>query len=64
MRRLSLPIEQCDAQFNAIHRNALLEAGGAIKTPCLKITNAQGQSQWLYDSNAIVAYLRGRFAKG
>jgi glutaredoxin len=63
MRRLSLPIEQRDAQHNAAHRAELLQGGGAVKVPCLKITDANGQSQWLYDSAAIVAYLRSRFAK-
>lgn len=63
MRRLSLPIEHRDAQHNAAHRAELLQGGGAVKVPCLKITDANGQSQWLYDSAAIVAYLRSRFAK-
>ncbi|MGS5089219.1 glutaredoxin family protein [Hydrogenophaga sp. A37] len=62
MRRLSLPIEQRDAQHNAVNRSALLQGSGATKVPCLKITDAAGQSQWLTDSAAIVAYLRGRFA--
>lgn len=62
MRRLSLPIEQRDAQHDATHRAELLQGSGATKVPCLKITDANGQSQWLSDSNAIVAYLRGRFA--
>ena len=62
MRRLSLPIEQRDAQHNVAHRSELQQGGGAIKVPCLKITDASGRSQWLYDSNAIIAYLRGRFA--
>jgi hypothetical protein len=30
--------------------------------PCLRITDADGRSQWLYDSEKIVGYLRGRFA--
>ena len=62
MRRLSLPIEQRDAQHNAAHRSELQQGGGSVKVPCLKITDATGQSQWLYDSAAIVAYLRGRFS--
>lgn len=61
MRGLSLPIEQRDAQHNATHRAELLQGGGAVKVPCLKITDAAGQSQWLYESDAIVAYLRARF---
>lgn len=62
MRRLSLPIEQRDAQHDAGHRAELLQGSGATKVPCLKITDGNGQSQWLSDSDAIVAYLRGRFA--
>jgi glutaredoxin len=62
MRRLSLPIEQRDAQRDAANRAELLKGSGATKVPCLKITDAHGQSQWLSDSNAIIAYLRGRFS--
>jgi glutaredoxin len=63
MRRLSLPIEKRDAQHNATNRAELLQGSGATKVPCLKITGPNGQAQWLQDSNAIVAYLRERFAK-
>ena len=62
MRRLSLPIQQRDAQHNAANRSELLQGSGATKVPCLKITDAAGQSQWLTDSAAIIGYLRGRFA--
>lgn len=63
MRRLSLPIERRDAQHDTAHRTALLQGGGTVKVPCLKISDGQGQSQWLYDSAAIVAYLQARFEK-
>ncbi|MDO9203046.1 MAG: glutathione S-transferase N-terminal domain-containing protein [Hydrogenophaga sp.] len=62
MRRLSLPIEQRDAQHNAANRAELLQGSGATQVPCLKITDAAGQSQWLLDSTAIISYLRRRFA--
>ena len=62
MRRLSLPIEKRDAQHHAANRDALLQASGATKVPCLKITEANGQTRWLQDSDAIVAYLRERFS--
>ena len=62
MRRLSLPIEKRDAQHDSTHRDALLQGSGATQVPCLKITDSQGQTQWLQDSTAIVAYLQGRFA--
>ena len=61
MRRLSLPIEKRDAQHNAANRDELQQGTGATKVPCLKITDANGNTQWLQDSTAIVAYLRARF---
>jgi glutaredoxin len=62
MRRLSLPIEKRDAQHHADHRHELQQGSGATKVPCLKITEANGQTRWLQDSTEIVAYLRKRFA--
>ena len=62
MRRLSLPIEKRDAQHHTANRDALVQGSGATKVPCLKITEADGQTRWLQDSTEIVADLRGRFA--
>jgi glutaredoxin len=62
MRRLSLPIEKRDAQHHTANRDALLQATGATQVPCLRITEADGQTRWLKDSGAIVTYLRERFA--
>jgi glutaredoxin len=62
MRRLSLPIEKRDAQHHTANRDALVQGSGATKVPCLKITETNGQTRWLQDSDAIVAYLRERFA--
>ena len=62
MRRLSLSIPRIDAQYAGADRDALSRDGGQTKVPCLKITDKAGSSQWLYDSEKIVAYLRGRFA--
>lgn len=62
MRRLSLNIQRIDAQHEGPNRAALLQHGGQTKVPCLKITDQAGSSQWLYDSDKIVAYLRGRFS--
>ena len=60
--RLSLNIQRIDAQHEGSDRQALLSGGGQAKVPCLKITDAAGNSQWLYDSEKIVGYLQGRFA--
>ena len=61
MSRLSLNIERIDAQPEGLHRQALLKGGGQAKVPCLKITDKAGRSQWLYESDKIIAYLRERF---
>ncbi len=62
IRRLSLNIELRDAQKDPQNREALLQGGGQIKVPCLKITDAQGKSQWMYESADIIQYLQKRFA--
>jgi len=61
-RRLSLPIERRDAQHHLQNRDDLLQGAGTVKVPCLRITDASGQSQWLFESGAIISYLQGRFA--
>ncbi len=61
LRALSLPIELRDAQHNAQHRADLLQGGGQIKVPCLRVTDTQGQDHWIYDSALIIQYLRQRF---
>jgi glutaredoxin len=61
MRRLSLPIEKRDAQHHVANRDELQQGSGATKVPCLKISQANGETRWLQDSNAIVAHLRERF---
>jgi glutaredoxin len=63
IRRLSLNIERRDAQKNEQHRDDLLRGGGHVKVPCLKITDASGHVEWLYESGKIIEYLRGRFAR-
>jgi glutaredoxin len=62
MARLSLPITRRDAQHDTGHRESLLQGGGKVQTPCLRIADAQGQVQWMYESNDIIRYLQQRFA--
>ena len=61
MRRLSLNIEKRDAQHSIENRQALLTQGGSSKVPCLKITDEDKQTRWLYGSREIIAYLQQRF---
>ena len=59
--RLSLKIRRIDAQHEGRDRQELLQRGGQAKVPCLRITDYAGNVQWLYDSEKIIAYLRGNF---
>ena len=62
IKRLSLNIETRDALKNASSRQQLLEGGGVIKVPCLRITQADGSVEWLYESNDIINYLNENFS--
>lgn len=61
LHTLNVPVELRDASNDNVHRQALLEGGGRIKVPCLRIDEG-GQTTWMYESNDIIAYLQGRFA--
>lgn len=62
IRRLSLNIETRDALGHEPSRQQLLEGGGVIQVPCLRITGEDGGTEWLYESKAIIEYLNERFA--
>lgn len=59
--RLGLTIERRDAQLDPEHKKALLEGGGRVKVPCLRIENDDASIEWLYESDDINAYLHRRF---
>lgn len=62
INRLSLKIERRDAQKNPVNREQLLQGGGKIKVPCLRVTEENGQVSWLYESSAIIDYLQRHYA--
>jgi len=62
MRRLSLSVEKLDAQHEGQNRDELIHGGGKAKVPCLRLTEASGSEQWIYESGKIIEYLRGRFS--
>lgn len=64
MARLGLSVEKRDAQYDDEHRGALKAQGGRIKVPCLLIERNDGRREWLYESDAINAWLRKRFEVG
>lgn len=61
LHRLNVPVALCDAKNNAAHRDELLQGGGKIQVPCLRIEQ-DGAVQWLYESKAIRGYLEQHFA--
>ncbi|ARU31420.1 glutaredoxin [Sulfuriferula sp. AH1] len=59
---LSLNVSLLDAQNHPQNREALLQGGGQVKVPCLKITDEKGGVQWMYESADIIQYLHKKFA--
>lgn len=58
IKRQSLKIELRDAQHDPLNREELLNGGGKIKVPCLKVINKDGEHTWLYESNQVIQYLQ------
>ncbi len=61
MKRQSVNIELRDAKNDPSHKQALLEGGGRVKVPCLRIEKGD-DIIWMYESSDIVAYLEKEFA--
>jgi glutaredoxin len=62
MRRLGVDIELRDAKRDPQWRQQLLQEGGRLQVPCLYIPGEDGQAQWLYESDDIIALLDQRVA--
>ena len=58
IKRQSLNIELRDAQHDEHHRQQLLDNGGQIKVPCLKVKDKDGNENWLYESTNVIQYLK------
>lgn len=61
MKRNSLNIELRDAKTEP-HRQTLLDGGGRVKVPCLRIEK-EGEITWMYESNDIIQYLEQEIAQ-
>jgi hypothetical protein len=61
IRQLNLNIECRDAVNASAYAGELRSEGGKMQTPCLRIQH-QDRSDWLYESDDIIQYLRQRFA--
>jgi glutaredoxin len=61
LRRLNLPMALRDAKPEGPFRTELLQQGGAVKVPCLRIEHPDGRIEWMYESSDIIAYLEQTF---
>ncbi|MDU8361767.1 glutathione S-transferase N-terminal domain-containing protein [Pseudomonas syringae group sp. J309-1] len=61
LHKLNVPVALHDAKNNEQDRQTLLNEGGKIKVPCLRIEEA-GKTTWMYESKVIIDYLNQRFA--
>lgn len=61
MHKLNLPIETKSISTGSPYRQELLEKGGKIQVPCLRIEE-NGQDIWMYESSDIIGYLNKQFA--
>lgn len=62
IKRLSLNVEYRDAKNDAKYKAELTEQGGRHKVPCLRIEQANGDVEWMYESSDINDYLSQRFS--
>lgn len=60
LHRLNVPVALRDAKNNEADRQTLLNEGGRIKVPCLRIQEGD-KVTWLYESKLIIGYLDQRF---
>jgi glutaredoxin len=60
MRRQNLPIQTVNAKQDE-HKQVLVNHGGKLQVPCLRIEK-DGQVKWLYESSTIINYLNDEFA--
>lgn len=60
MYKMNLPIVKRNASQGSHYREELLQGGGKIQTPCLRIENGDAV-EWLYESSEIISYLEKRF---
>lgn len=60
MYKMNLPIAKRSVSKGSPFREELLQGGGKIQTPCLRIETPD-KVTWLYDSSEIIKYLEQRF---
>ncbi len=56
---LELPIRDIAESH---HREALIGGGGMSQVPCLRIDHPNGRTEWMYESDDIIRYLKAHAA--
>tara|TARA_B100000809_G_scaffold80950_1_gene79237 strand:- start:5125 stop:5499 length:375 start_codon:yes stop_codon:yes gene_type:complete len=59
MKREGLKVELRNISGKNNFQEELIREGGKRKVPCLRIEKADGQVEWLYESNDVVRHLQG-----
>jgi glutaredoxin len=62
LQRTSLNVVTKDAKRCDTAKDELVNGGGQLKVPCLKIESENGDVNWMYESSEIINYLDQRFA--
>jgi len=60
LHKMNLPIQKKSVTSGSPYREELLKGGGKVQTPCLRI-ETDGNVEYLYESSAIIDYLKHRF---
>lgn len=60
LHRLNVPVALRDAKNDETARQTLLNEGGRVKVPCLRIQEGD-KVTWMYESKVIIDYLNQRF---
>jgi len=58
IRKNNLKINLRDAKNNETFKAELVNGGGKHKVPCLKIEKINAKTEWLYESNEIISFLK------
>lgn len=55
---LGVHLPLCNIHSDVKNKNALLEGGGKLQVPCLRIESTDGNVKWLYESADIYDYFK------
>ena len=56
LRKKSINIEFIDAK-DEFNKKDLIQNGGILKVPCLRVESKKNQVKWIYESNEIINFI-------